>query len=47
MKSTQGYRRSWRFLRFLFLALVAIFLLERNDFRYFGRRLSRQHSCEV
>ena len=47
MKSAQGYRRSWRFKIFLFLALVAILFIGAERFLDFGREPSRQHSCEV
>ena len=32
---------------FLALALVAILFSGRNEFSYFGREPTRQHSCEV
>ena len=32
---------------FLFLALVAIFSAERNDFNNLGRRSPKEHFCEI
>ena len=46
MKSPQGYRRSWRFKIFLFIALATILFIGAERFSYFGRQPSRQHSCE-
>ena len=47
MKLAQWYRRSFRLIFFLFLALVPILIIEAKRFSYIGREPTRHHSCEV
>ena len=47
MKLAKGYWRSWPLKIFPFLVQVAILFNGAEQFNYFGRKPSSQHSCEV